>query len=397
MGRPEPLDRSILYTPAPAVADSLIRPVSYNPDLLGRPQPLVRAQIPDPPPPTPPPGLAPAPVPPPGVPPVPTTPAEQFNCGVVHDPPPAEGFFGKCGNWLGGCKNWLGGVCCPQSCAGHCLFQSDHCFDGMISPVSNPFLFEDPRSLTEARFIGMVQGAPRDNFVFHGGDIEYAGVQARLALTERLSLVVSELGAVWAEPHNGGIFGINPGGGFAEVRVGPKYTFYRCENTGTVAAVGVNFDIAAGSHKVFQDTGDLSIEPYVTAAQTFGRTSYGSFNVMDTLGYSVGSDDRRTDFLFNSVHLDFNIANLNMFYPFVEFNYFYYTKAGNGPQLGFEGRDLFNFGAQGVSGNNTFTVAPGFRYKYREWLQTGVAVELPISGHRDLIDYRVTFDVILRF
>src|SRR5437763_1184921 len=30
----------------------------------------------------------------------------------------------------------------------HCggWFQSDHVFDGFISPVTNPFLFEDPRS-----------------------------------------------------------------------------------------------------------------------------------------------------------------------------------------------------------------------------------------------------------
>ena len=30
---------------------------------------------------------------------------------------------------------------------------SDHCFDRFISPLSNPFFFEDPRSLTEARAI----------------------------------------------------------------------------------------------------------------------------------------------------------------------------------------------------------------------------------------------------
>ena len=37
--------------------------------------------------------------------------------------------------------------------------QSDHCFDdlGLISPVSNPFLFEDPRALTELRPIFMYQ------------------------------------------------------------------------------------------------------------------------------------------------------------------------------------------------------------------------------------------------
>ena len=42
-------------------------------------------------------------------------------------------------------------------CLGHCdtWFKSDHVFDGFISPVTNPFLFEDPRSLTEVRPIFM--------------------------------------------------------------------------------------------------------------------------------------------------------------------------------------------------------------------------------------------------
>ena len=37
-------------------------------------------------------------------------------------------------------------------------FKSDHCLDSFISPVSNPFLFEDPRSLTEVRPIFIYQG-----------------------------------------------------------------------------------------------------------------------------------------------------------------------------------------------------------------------------------------------
>jgi hypothetical protein len=328
---------------------------------------------------------------------VPANPAERYNCGVVNDtPPPSHPFLQGCENFLGGCKNLFTGAALAPA-AGRAWFESDHGFDGMISPVSNPFLFEDPRSLTEVRPIYMEQGTPRNNFVYHGGDIEFAGVQARLAITERLSLVMSELGVVWSEPHNA-FDGFAPHSGFAEVRVGPKYTFYRCEESGTVAAAGVNFDIAAGDSKVFQNTGDLSIEPYISVGQNFFRTSYGSFNVLNTIGYSVANNDARTDFLFDSVHLDYDVAGLHRIYPFVEVNYFYYTRAGNSiPNLGFEGRDLFNFGAGGVSGNNTFTIAPGMRFKIRERIWTGFAVELPISGHRDLIDYRVTADLIFRF
>src|SRR5205085_9724483 len=42
----------------------------------------------------------------------------------------------------------------------HHTFESDHCLDTFSSPVTNPFLFEDPRSLTELRPIFIWQKIP---------------------------------------------------------------------------------------------------------------------------------------------------------------------------------------------------------------------------------------------
>jgi hypothetical protein len=181
------------------------------------------------------------------------------------------------------------------------------------------------------------------------------------------------------------------------LRIGPKYTFYRCEQTQTVAAAGLNFDIPTGPRKVFQDTGSLSLEPYVSFGQNFGRSAYGSFNFLGTLGYSVGTDDKRSDFIYTSLHLDYDVANLHKIYPLLELNYFHYTNSGNVRSLGFEGRDLFNFGSTGVSGHDNLSMAVGARYKFNENLQTGLAAEFPINGRHDLLDYRLTFDVIFRF
>jgi hypothetical protein len=212
-----------------------------------------------------------------------------------------------------------------------------------------------------------------------------------------LSVVLSEIGAIWMEPHKT-YNGFHSHAGLSELRIGPKYTFYRCENTGTIAAAGLTFDAPIGSHQVFQDTGTLSLEPYLSFGQTFGRTSYGSFNFLNTTGYSVSVNDKRTDFLYSSLHLDFDVVNAHKYYPFLEFSDFYITSAGKSlPDIGFEGRDLFNFGAHGTSGNNTITMAAGLRYKFNEHLQFGGAYEFPLGGHRDLIDYRLTFDLILRY
>ena len=393
LGRPEPASSQRASDSMDAPADSQVRRAGYDPAAtLDPPQPLVRGQSPDWPPPSPPPGVAPpvgAPPPPPGA--IPVAPNDPYNCGVVTQPPPAPsgplgGFFNKCQNLLGG-----------NGSSGRGWFQSDHCFDNFASPVTNPFLFEDPRALTEFRPIFMVQGTPLSNITFHGGDIEYLGLQGRVAINERWSIVLSEIGVVWSEPHST-FDGFDSHDGVSELRIGPKYTFFRCESSGTVAAVGLNFDIASGDSKVFQDTGTLSLEPYISVAQNFGRTSFGSFNVMSTSGYSVATDDQRTDFLFTSLHLDFDVANTHKIYPFIEMNDFLITEAGKAiPNLDFEGRDLFNFGGGGTSGDNTFTMAVGTRYKFNEHLQVGAAYEFPIGGHRDLIDYRLTFDLILRY
>src|SRR5437016_4990580 len=62
-----------------------------------------------------------------------------------------------------------------------------------------------------------------------------------------------------------------------------------------------------------------------------------------------------------------------------------------------EGRDLFNFGSTSVSGHSEVSLAVGARYKVNESLQFGLIAEVPLTAHRDLMDYRVTFDVIFRY
>src|SRR5262249_17784552 len=185
--------------------------------------------------------------------------------------------------------------------------------------------------------------------------------------------------------------------GFSEIHIGPKYTFLRSECTGTVGAVGLAFEIPSGPSKVFQDTGSLSLRPYVSLAQTFGRSSYGSFDAMGTIGYDFGVDNKRSDMFFTSLHLDYNVANANKIYPFLELNWTHYSANGKARPFDFEGRDLFNFGSNHVAGHDPITLAPGVRYKFTEWAQVGTAFEFPVTERKDLMDFRWTFDLIFRY
>jgi hypothetical protein len=274
-------------------------------------------------------------------------------------------------------------------------FKSDHLFDGFISPISNPFLAEDPRSITELRPLFVFQRVPSSQPDFFGGRVNFFGTQARVAFTDRWSLVFHKLGGIAVNTNNETRFRDETG--FAELWLGPKYTFYRGEETGAVAAGGLQFQIPTGPKGVFQDTGSLSLVPYVSYAQNFLRDlQYGSFNGILSTGYSFSTSKARSDYYWLTAHLDFDVMNLHRFYPVAELNWFLTTTNGNSRAVGVEGRDLINFGGQ-AKGTGLLTGALGGRVKISESAQFGATFEIPFAGKRDIFRNRFTLDFILRY
>ncbi len=275
------------------------------------------------------------------------------------------------------------------------MFKSDHLFDGFISPISNPFLAEDPRSVTELRPLFVFQQVPGSQPDFMGGRVNFFGAQARVAFTDRWSLVFHKFGGVSVNTHNGSRF--EDSTGFAELWLGPKYTFYRGEENGAVAAGGLQFQIPTGPQGVFQDTGSLSLVPYVSYAQNFLRDlRFGSFNGILSTGYSFSTSKARSDYYWLTAHLDFDVMNLHRFYPVAELNWFLTTTNGNARAMGAEGRDLINFGGQ-AKGTGLLTGALGGRVKITENAQFGATFEIPFAGKRDFFSSRFTLDFILRY
>lgn len=275
---------------------------------------------------------------------------------------------------------------------------SDPCVSGLVSPVTMPFFFEDPRALTEVRPIFMYQSIPSRTPNVGGGDVWFFGTQARLAFNDRFSIVMNELGFIGTNPKSQ-LGPLNDSTGFAEVKIGPKYTFFKSADSGSVAAAGLTFELPVGSNKVYQNVGTLSMTPYLSYGQTFGRlpSGYGSLNFMGTTGYSFSIDNERSQFYYLNLHLDYNVANMNTFFPLVELNWIRYTRAGNANNFGFEGADLINFGSATRQGRDYVSVAGGLRYRFNDHVWAGAAVEFPVSNEKGLSDYRLTFDVIFRY
>ncbi len=326
---------------------------------------------------------------------------DAYNKGVVNNDSDLGGFWTRTGDKLKRCWDDVAGGAAGafQSGPGRQPFQSDSAFQGFASPVTNPFFFEDPRSLTEIRPVFIWQHTPNSNAVFNGGNNFDYTVRGSVAITPHISLVISRFGFNTINPRVG-TADIQPNTGFSEVLLGPKLTFLRNETSNTVAAVGLTFDIPAGSSRVLQDTGNLSLIPYFSIAQNFGRSERGSFNFMNTTGYAFRTDNTRSESIYSSFHLDYDWGNAKRFYPLIEVNWRHYVRSGSAQALNFEGNDLANFGSQNVSNLNELTLALGGRVKLNTNIWFGIAGEFNVlsnSGGRHLDQFRLTTDLIFRY
>ena len=273
-------------------------------------------------------------------------------------------------------------------------FESDHAFDALVSPVTSPFTFEDPRTSTEVRGLFLYQKVPDAQPNFRGGSAWFAGAQVRLALSERFSLVLSKLGAASLDPKAATPFAT--GTGLSELWVGPKYLLVRDEEHGTLLAAGATVQIPVGSGRAFQDTGSLSVAPYLSLAHPFLKSSWGVFNGTANGGYSFSVNRSRSDGFYVNGHLDFDVGNKHRFYPLAELSYTQTTTEGRErPVIQGEGRDLFNAGGRGKGG--LLTGAVGGRVKLTKSLDLGAAFEVPLAGGKDFFGYRVTADLVWRY
>lgn len=286
----------------------------------------------------------------------------------------ATGCLTTPGTWLTGLDHWF--------------LPSDHQFDDFVSPLSNPVYFEDPRTLTELRFIYLRQKVP---LTAVGGEVQVFAMQARAALTDRLSIIATKDGFITSS---------NPliEDGWADVNVGLKYNLLTDPDAGRILSGGLTYEIPLGSTRTLQGNGDGVFHPFLT-----GGLRIGNGHLMSATGLLLPADpaaESRVGYWSN--HLDGRIGQSHFFWV-GELNWYHWLGAGQQtsvkgiPVTGLEGGDLFNLGLAGVSGNDIVTAAVGLRYKPSGHLELGLAWEAPLTERRDLLDNRLTVDCILRY
>lgn len=287
----------------------------------------------------------------------------------------------------GGCSN---NGCCQDSCGCGCeerifgLFApSDHCFDDFISPMTNPVYFEDPRTLTEARAIFINHKVPGN---VGGGNVDLFALQVRAALTDKLSFIATKDG--YMTSNNALVRD-----GWANVDFGLKLNLYVDSCQQEILSAGVLYEMPCGSTQSLQGIGGGNFDIFIT-----GGLEYNCWHWISTYGVIVPeSVQQQTEFTYWSNHFDRRLGCSNVYF-LTEFNWYHYvTNGGNRATAGVMGGDLFNLGSAGIAGTDFVTGAIGLKVKPNCHTEIGVAWEVPLTSNHDLMDNRLTADLILRY
>ena len=278
--------------------------------------------------------------------------------------------------------------CCPSGLLGGLIQPSDHCFDDFISPMTNPVFFEDPRTLTEARLIFIHHWLPE---ALGGSDVRLLAVQARAAVTDKLSIVAAKDGFIMSDA-TGPLAGIVEDG-WADVSLGLKYNLLVDPCCGRIVSGGVAYELPIGSHDAQQGNGDGEFNLYLSAGQRLGCNGHW----LTCTGFRLPSNrNEETTVWYWSNHIDKEICC--GVYAFAEANWYHWLASGERAAFnGVQGGSLFNLGATGVAGDDIVTGALGLKFKPCCNREIGVAYETHLTDRRGILKDRLTVDLILRY
>ena len=290
---------------------------------------------------------------------------------------------------------------CSLSCSDECcnccekcpllgiIQPTDTCWADFISPMTNPVFFEDPRTLSELRFIFAEHNIPPlAGGAIPGSDIQVLAMQARAAITDNLSIIATKDGFIWASP-------LAPlDDGWADVSVGLKYNLWKDVELQRILSLGATYELPIGSIRALQGNGDGEFNVFASYGTLFGDCNH----FLTAAGFRLPANTAEENQVFYwSAHVDRQITG-SWIYGFLEGNWYHWLNDGTVAAFdGIQGGDFFNFGSTGVAGSNIVTGAFGLKWKPSALEELGVAWELPLSDTRGVLDNRLTLDYILRY
>ena len=264
--------------------------------------------------------------------------------------------------------------------------------------MSNPLLNETPYITTEVRPVFIHHSFPASvpGLGLPGqGNANIIALQVRIALTERLGFIANKDG--YADVNFN--LPVLDDDGFANIAFGFKYALYSDPENETLVTLGLTYEAPTGRLKAgpagllpsnwLQGNGDGFLTPFVSAANT-----YGKLGVEAMLNTKIALDgDKNASWFHYALHADYEI--LPDFFPLVELNgYIPIGEANLNPVL-FEGYDVVSIGGSQV--NSVVSFAVGSRYKISDHVVAGIAYETPLTSNSDLLNWRLTADLVFYY
>lgn len=263
--------------------------------------------------------------------------------------------------------------------------------DQMVSPAFHVVNFEDPRSISEARFL-FVNHQIDDQFVTSGGDAQVYALQLRYAIDDRWSIIATKDGIVDFNP----TATLPKETGVADVELGAKYVFWQDREKGQVASFQLRYLLPVGDEDVLQGNGNGMIHPSTSAAIALSD----EITLTTGTGLRIPTDTDDSFFWDADAQIDYRIDTCyGAWYPLLGVSLIHVVDGGKRLPIADEGQDFFNFGASKSTGENMVLAAAGMKFRPVDNIDLGSTFQFPLdkqTGTR-IIDYRWMFDVSYRF
>lgn len=302
---------------------------------------------------------------------------------------------------------------------------ADDPFLDMISPITDPTNFEDPRSQSDVRPIYAYHVIPKSfaretlNSLgappLNGGYVNVAALQLRIAINDRWSIIATKDGYVWVRPTDPLKTVVENNSGFANIAFGVKWNFWRDTDLGALASLGLRYEAPVGEPQALQgpvyinnnfaDRGNGLMNPFVSYGWALG-----DLHLLGYTGFRFPLSDVDSMFFDWSLHADYRLPEITFAgygighpYPVVELNWKNVMKGGDRAPLNQEGFDYFNLGSSEAGGQNVVTMGFGGRWRFTDNLELwgqrggidwGIAYETPVTSNKDIFGGRITTDII---
>lgn len=264
-------------------------------------------------------------------------------------------------------------------------------FDRYVPPITNPVFNETPFITTEVKPFYAYHSIP-SSFVTDGGHVSVAGLQARVAITDRLGFIATTDGYSWLNFDNA----LADTDGWNDFAIGLKYAIISKPEAGGILTAGLRYTIPVGDIEIDELSLDLNgigagyVNPFITAAKIVDK-----FQFQGMFGAQIALDEGATTSLLASGHIDYEIAP--GWYPTLEYNLFIPIDGGDRiPGSNLTGAEIFDFGSSDPE--TIVTVGGGLRYRLTEHALIGVGADInTLRDSDDVYGWRVLTDLVLHF